>query len=180
MSTVNKNFIVKQGLEVAEDLIFADGNTEKVGINTSDPQYNLQVDGKLAIKNAFLVAPEDTSVANKVGILSQFAPSSITGINTNNLRVNDIVRDFNDDFISPNTRVLSIQSGIISLTKSHTNNSNGDLVTLIVTRDFDSGDQGNVLVSRGPNESPVWVESADDVQYSDDNKFYFPTFVEDF
>jgi acyl-[acyl carrier protein]--UDP-N-acetylglucosamine O-acyltransferase len=180
MSTVNKNFIVKQGLEVSEDLIFADGNTEKVGINTSDPQYDLQVDGKFAIKNAFLVAPEDTVGVNKVGILSQFTPSSITGINTNDLRVNDIVRDFNNEFTSPNTRVLSIEPDIILLTKTHTNNSNGDLVTFIVTRDFDSGNEGNILVSRGPNESPVWVKSADDVEYSDDNKFYLPTFVEDF
>jgi hypothetical protein len=180
MSTVNKNFIVNQGLEVSEDLIFADGNTEKVGINTRDPQYELQVDGKLAIKNAFLVAPENTFVANKVGILSQFAPSSIAGINTDDLRVNDIVRDLGDQFISSNTRVLSIEPDIILLTKSHTNNSNGNLVTFIVTRDFDSGDQGNVLVSRGPNESPVWIESADDVKYTDSNKFYFPTFVEDF
>jgi len=180
MSTVNKNFIVKQGLEVAEDLIFADGNIEKVGINTRDPQYNLQIDGKLAIKNAFLVSPEDTFVASKVGILSQFTPSSITGINTEDLRVNDIIRDFGNQFISPITRILSIEPDIVLLTKSHSNNSNGDLATFSIERDFDSGEDGNVLVSRGANKSPSWISAADDVKYNDEDEIYFPTFVSGF
>lgn len=180
MSTVNKNFIVKQGLEVAEDLIFADGNTEKVGINTTNPQYDLQVDGKLAIQNAFLVSPEDTFVENKVGTLSQFSPSSVTGIDTSNLRFNDIIRDFNNQFISSNTRVLSIEPNVIILTKSHSNNSNGESLSFNITRDFDSGDEGDILVSRGPNESPIWVETADNVEFTEEDNIYFLTFVDDF
>jgi len=180
MSTVNKNFIVKQGLEVAEDLIFADGNVEKVGINTTNPQYDLQVDGKLAIRGSFLISPEDTFVATKVGILSQFTPSSITGINTEDLRINDIVQDLNNQFIQSNTRILSIEPDLVLLTETHTNNSNGDLVTFTISRDFDSGEEGNVLVSRGPDESPVWKESADDVKFANQDKFYFPTFSDKF
>jgi len=180
MSTVNKNFIVKQGLEVAEDLIFADGNTEKVGINTRDPQYELQVSGRLAVQNAFLVAPENTFVSNKVGILSQFSPSSITGIDTAGLKVNDIITDFNNQFISDNTRVVSLGTNIILLNKFHSNNSNGDIATLIVSRDFDSGDEGNILISRGSNKSPAWALAADDVKYNDEDDIYFPTFVSGF
>jgi hypothetical protein len=180
MSTVNKNFIVKQGLEVSEDLIFADGNTEKVGINTSNPQYELHVNGRLAVQNAFLVAPENTFVSNKVGILSQFTPSSITGIDTAGLKVNDIITDFNNQFISNNTRVVSIEPDIILLNKFHSNNSNGDIATLIVRRDFDSGDEGNILISRGSNKSPAWTLAADDVKYNDEDDIYFPTFVSGF
>ena len=180
MSTVNKNFIVKQGLEVAEALIFADGNTENVGINTRDPQYDLQIDGKLAIQNAFLVTPEDPFVATKVGILSQFDPSSVSGIDTSNLRINDIIRDFNSEFISSNTRILSIQSDLITLTKPHSNNSNGESTPFDITRDFDSGAEGDVLVSRGPDQSPIWVETADNVEYTEGDINYFPTFVDSF
>ena len=108
MSTVNKNFIVKQGLEVAEDLIFADGDINRVGINTRNPEYDFQVSGDIAIEGSVLVRPEDGFVASKVGILSQFAPTSITGINTDDLRINDVVNDLNNQFIIPSTQILSI------------------------------------------------------------------------
>ena len=40
---VNKNFVVKNGLEVDTNLIVADANTNRVGIGTSVPQYTLHV-----------------------------------------------------------------------------------------------------------------------------------------
>jgi hypothetical protein len=42
---VNKNFAIKNGLEVNADLIFANATTRKVGIGTSNPRYNLDVRG---------------------------------------------------------------------------------------------------------------------------------------
>ena len=42
---VNKNFVVKNGLEVRQDLILADANNTTVGIGTSVPQYTLDVAG---------------------------------------------------------------------------------------------------------------------------------------
>jgi len=40
---VNKNFVVKNGLEVDTNLIVADANTNKVGIGTTVPLYSLHV-----------------------------------------------------------------------------------------------------------------------------------------
>jgi len=40
---VNKNFVVKNGLEVDTNLIVANGDTNRVGIGTSVPQYTLHV-----------------------------------------------------------------------------------------------------------------------------------------
>jgi len=42
---INKNFVVKHGLEVNTDLLVADADTNKVGIATTNPQYTLQVNG---------------------------------------------------------------------------------------------------------------------------------------
>ena len=44
---INKNFVVKNGLEVSTDLIFADATAVKVGIATTNPQYTLDVHGVL-------------------------------------------------------------------------------------------------------------------------------------
>ena len=42
---VNKNFVVKNGLEVNEDLILANATNSRVGIGTSVPQYTLHAFG---------------------------------------------------------------------------------------------------------------------------------------
>jgi hypothetical protein len=46
---INKNFVVKNGLEIATDLIFADSVTRNVGIATSIPSYSLDVNGSASI-----------------------------------------------------------------------------------------------------------------------------------
>ena len=43
---VNKNFVVKNGIEVAEDLIFANSNLDKVGIGSTIPTTTLDVKGQ--------------------------------------------------------------------------------------------------------------------------------------
>ena len=42
---VNKNFVVKNGLEVNNDLILANANNSRVGIGTSVPHYTLHANG---------------------------------------------------------------------------------------------------------------------------------------
>ena len=42
---VNKNFVVKNGLEVASNVILADATTKKVGIGSTQPEFTLEVSG---------------------------------------------------------------------------------------------------------------------------------------
>jgi len=46
---VNKNFVVKNGLEVDTDLIFADASTDRVGIGSTIPSSELDVRGGIAV-----------------------------------------------------------------------------------------------------------------------------------
>ena len=54
MAAINKNFVIKNGLEVDTDLIFADPQTNKVGIGTTVPQYTLHVNGGIGVTNAYV------------------------------------------------------------------------------------------------------------------------------
>jgi hypothetical protein len=182
MSTVNKNFIVKQGLEVAEDLIFADGNIDKVGINTREPLYDLQVSGDIAFENRLLVKDDSGFTVSRVGVLSQTEPNSITGIDTIGLRPNDIVTS-DGTFIFPSTRITNIQLDIVELNKPYNSAvPNTDLVyeniNFNFTRDFDTGNDGDALISRGGNQSPIWTQSLTNIKFTDEDKTYYPTFVE--
>ena len=49
---VNKNFIVRNGIEVDESLIFADADTRKVGIGTTVPDCALTIVGKVCASEA--------------------------------------------------------------------------------------------------------------------------------
>jgi cytoskeletal protein CcmA (bactofilin family) len=181
MSTINKNFIVKQGLEVAEDLIFADGDINRVGINTREPLYDLQVSGDIALENRLLIKDDSGFTVSRVGILSQTEPTFITGIDTTGLRPNDIVTS-DGTFIFPSTRITNIQLNIVELNKSYNSIANPNLVYENINfdfiRDFDTGNDGDVLISRGATQSPIWTPALDDVNFTDEDKTYYPTFVE--
>ena len=50
---VNKNFVVKNGLEVNTNLILADAATDKVGIGTTVPAYTLDVAGGIGATSVY-------------------------------------------------------------------------------------------------------------------------------
>ena len=52
---VNKNFVVKNGLEVSTDLILADAETTQVGIATTSPDYTLHVNGGIGATDSMSV-----------------------------------------------------------------------------------------------------------------------------
>jgi len=51
---IQKNFVIKNGLEISTDLIIADANTRKVGIGTTVPQYLLHVNGGIGVTDAYV------------------------------------------------------------------------------------------------------------------------------
>ncbi len=181
MSTVNRNFIVRQGLEVAEDLIFADGDINRVGINTRNPEYDFQVSGDIALEGKLLVKDDSGFTVSRVGILSQTDPSSITGINTSELRKGDIVTT-SGTLIKPNTKILSIQVERFELNQSYNTVGNPDAIYENINfnffRDFDTGNFGDALISRGSNQSPIWGPPLNDIEVATDSEPYYPTFVQ--
>ena len=51
---VNKNFVVKHGLEVNSDLIFADSTNKRVGIGSTIPDYTLDVIGGIGATDIYI------------------------------------------------------------------------------------------------------------------------------
>ena len=54
MAAINKNFVIKNGLEVNTNLILADSQTNKVGIGTTVPQYTLHVNGGIGATDLYV------------------------------------------------------------------------------------------------------------------------------
>ena len=52
--SIDKAFVVKNGLEVSSNLIFADADTRRVGIGTSIPEYNFHVNGGIGATDFYL------------------------------------------------------------------------------------------------------------------------------
>jgi len=77
---IQKNFVIKNGLEVDSNLIVADAQTNKVGIGTAVPQYTLHVNGGIGATSLNVT---NTSTVNNL---------AVTGISTiNNLVVNGTI-----------------------------------------------------------------------------------------
>ena len=51
---VNKNFVIKNGLEVATDVILADASSKQVGIASTTPQYTLDVSGGIGATDVYV------------------------------------------------------------------------------------------------------------------------------
>ena len=54
MAAINKNFVIKNGLEVNTNLIFADTQKGKIGIGTTNPEYLLHVKGGIGATDSFV------------------------------------------------------------------------------------------------------------------------------
>jgi len=65
---VNKNFVVKNGLEVDTNLIVANGDTNRVGIGTSVPQYTLHVFEGTGIGATNIFVTGITTVINELRV----------------------------------------------------------------------------------------------------------------
>ena len=80
---VDKNFVVKNGIEVNSNLIFADPNEKKVGIGSTGPRFTLDVRGGIAATDGHfsgIITAQNINVAN-YGILNGTG-ANISGIAT--------------------------------------------------------------------------------------------------
>ena len=74
---VNKNFVVKNGLEVNDSLLVADQTSQKVGIGTSVSSYTLHVRGGIGATEARV-----TGVSTFVGDVHAESQLTVTGVTT--------------------------------------------------------------------------------------------------
>ena len=65
---VNKNFVVKNGLEVKDNLLVADGSTSKVGIGTSVSSYELHVLGGIGATDAHFTGISSFNSDVRIGL----------------------------------------------------------------------------------------------------------------
>ena len=68
MAAINKAFVIKNGLEVNTNLIFADIVTDKVGIGTTNPEYLLHVKGGIGATDARITGVATVLNELRVGI----------------------------------------------------------------------------------------------------------------
>jgi hypothetical protein len=78
---VNKNFVVKNGLEVNSQLIFADATNNKVGIASTQPNVELDVRGGIAATNTTVSGVSTVQTGLRVG--SGIAGTIFTALDTN-------------------------------------------------------------------------------------------------
>jgi hypothetical protein len=74
---VQKNFVVKNGLEVNDNLIFANSHTNRVGIATTTLNYTLDVGGTVGAKNSVVTG---VSTVNDLVINGRIAAGSSLGV----------------------------------------------------------------------------------------------------
>jgi hypothetical protein len=150
---IKKNFVVKNGIEVADNLIFAEG--QKVGINTNSPDYSLDTKGDVALSGKLYVTPE-TQPTSTTGTVSATQKFFISGVTTSLFRVNDLIDDGPGGFLESNTKVTSIGISSIGIAPGHTRLTGSGSIAISIDRKVTSGESGQVLISRGENQTPIW------------------------
>ena len=95
MASYNKNFVIKHGIEVANNLIFGTDDTNKVGIGTSIPLKTLHVNGDALLNDLTCddVSLNNLDISGKVtagstsGTSSQVLYSTGTGVTWSNIPI---------------------------------------------------------------------------------------------
>jgi hypothetical protein len=125
---INKNFVVKNGLEVNGDLLFANPDTNRVGVGTTVPQYDFQVVGDVyadaVIADTFSgsgIGLTSLRADQLIGSLPAIDGSSLTGVVGSGSGV--IVEDDGNPIGTAGTinfgigiSVSTISAGIVTLT----------------------------------------------------------------
>jgi len=84
--SINKSFVIKNGLEVNSNLILADADTNRVGIGTSIPEYTLNVYGGIGATDARVTGVATVLNQLQVGtggtVLTALGLSNLVGVGT--------------------------------------------------------------------------------------------------
>ena len=82
---VNKNFVVKNGLEVNTSLIVANAETQKVGIASTAPQYTLDVSGGIGATDLYVTGVgtflNDVFVGGNLNVTGDLTYDEVNGRN---------------------------------------------------------------------------------------------------
>jgi hypothetical protein len=175
---INKNFVVKNGLEVADNLLFANNN--KVGIGTTIPDYTLDVKGDVSLNNRLYLKTVDSFVKNATGIVSVTSPSAITGLNTSLIKLGDFIDDGPGGVLRTETRIVSIGNSFVGISPNHTRFSSDPLtINVTIVRNQTSGDEDQIIVSGGEFGSAKWIDLPNpEIKEDASNQNLFPTFVD--
>jgi hypothetical protein len=178
---LSKNFIVKNGLEVAKNLIYADSDLKYVGIGTTIPEYSFEVINDIGLNNRFYVGVVTAQIKTTTGIASAASPGVISGIDTSLIRINDKLTESLGVYFNPGTRIISIGPSIVGLSQAHKNGIGSTSLTIDITRKLTSGNKDEILVSNGEFIGPQWKPFDDiakvKVQQNDDDVFYNVVFA---
>jgi len=79
MAAVNKSFVVKNGIEVGNNLIFGNKEQLRVGIGTTVPNYTLDVRGGIGATNVSI----GQTLTSNIGIITSLTFTTGTGTNLN-------------------------------------------------------------------------------------------------
>jgi len=110
---INKNFVVKNGLEVGDQLIHADDTTAKVGIGSTQPTVELDVTGKIASDDIIVSGIGTIQTGLRVG--SGVAGTVFTALDDNVVGVGTSQPIFLLDVVSPvssGTTALYVQGDV--------------------------------------------------------------------
>ncbi len=84
---VNKNFVVKNGLEVNNNLLVADVNNQKVGIGTSVSSYTLHVLGGIGATESYVTGVgtflSDVYIGGNLNVTGDVVYDEVSGRNLN-------------------------------------------------------------------------------------------------
>lgn len=78
MPAINKNFVIKNGIEVGNGLIFANNSSKRVGLGTTNPTSDIDLYGTTSVDD--LIISGKVSAGSSVGKSNQYLRSTGTGV----------------------------------------------------------------------------------------------------